>query len=55
MFSESCVQVGWLRSFNKPDESAVVTPDLTFRAMYEYNWEVRDHRVIAQLYYYTPL
>ncbi|MGE5663663.1 MAG: hypothetical protein ACM31I_04975 [Deltaproteobacteria bacterium] len=46
---------GWNNWLVSACASAVVTPDLTFRAMYEYNWEVRDHRVIAQLYYYTPL
>lgn len=35
--------------------SALVTPDLTFRTMYEYNDVEDDHRVIAQLYYYLPL
>lgn len=35
--------------------SALVTPDLTFRTMYEYNEGEDDHRVIAQLYYYLPL
>jgi hypothetical protein len=35
--------------------SALVTPDLTFRTMYEYNRDDRDHRVIAQLYYYKPI
>lgn len=35
--------------------SALVTPDLTFRTMYEYNHNADDHRVVAQLYYYLPL
>ncbi|MFZ2948193.1 MAG: hypothetical protein WA003_01795 [Desulfuromonadaceae bacterium] len=35
--------------------SALVTPDLTFRTMYEYNKDEDDHRVIAQLYYYLPI
>jgi hypothetical protein len=35
--------------------SALVTPDLTLRTMYEYNRNDDDHRVIAQLYYYLPL
>lgn len=35
--------------------SAMITSDLTFRTMYEYNWKNDDHRVIAQLYFYMPL
>jgi hypothetical protein len=35
--------------------SALITPDLTMRTMYEYNRNDSDHRVIAQLYYYLPL
>lgn len=35
--------------------SALVTPDLTFRTMYEYNQDEEDHRTIVQLYYYLPL
>jgi hypothetical protein len=35
--------------------SAIVTPDLTFRTMYEYNKVEDDHRVITQLYYYLPI
>ena len=35
--------------------SAIVTPDITFRTMYEYNWNESDHRVIGQLYFYKPL
>lgn len=35
--------------------SALITPDLTGRMMYEYNHTADDHRVIAQLYYYLPL
>ena len=35
--------------------SALVTADLTFRAMYEYDRNEDDHRAIAQLYYYLPL
>lgn len=35
--------------------SALVTSDLTFRTMYEYNHIEDDHRVIMQLYYYLPL
>ena len=35
--------------------SALVTPDLTFRTMYEYNKNDDDHRGIAQLYYYLPI
>jgi len=35
--------------------SALVTPDLTFRTMYEYDHNSDDHRAIAQLYYYLPL
>ncbi len=35
--------------------SAIATPDLTFRTMYEYNKDEDDHRVIGQLYYYLPI
>jgi hypothetical protein len=35
--------------------SALATPDLTFRTMYEYDRNADDHRVIAQLYYYLPI
>ena len=35
--------------------SALVTADLTFRTMYEYNRDEEDHRAIVQLYYYLPL
>ncbi len=35
--------------------SAVATPELTVRTMYEYNRNDDDHRAIAQLYYYLPL
>jgi len=35
--------------------SALVTSDLTFRTMYEYNHVEDDHRAIVQLYYYLPL
>jgi len=35
--------------------SALVTPDLTFRTMYEYNRDEEDHRAIVQLYYYLPM
>jgi len=35
--------------------SAQLTSDLTFRVMYEHNYEENDHRVIGQLYYYLPL
>ena len=35
--------------------SALVTPDLTLRTMYEYNRDEADHRAIAQLYYYLPI
>ena len=35
--------------------SALVTADLTFRTMYEYNQDEEDHRTIVQLYYYLPL
>jgi hypothetical protein len=35
--------------------SALVTADLTFRTMYEYNKNDDDHRVIAQLYFYKRL
>ncbi len=35
--------------------SAVVTPDLTVRAMYEYDREAVGHRAVAQLYYYKRL
>jgi hypothetical protein len=35
--------------------SALVTADLTFRTMYEYNRDEEDHRTIVQLYYYLPL
>jgi hypothetical protein len=35
--------------------SALVTPDLTLRTMYEYSKVEDDHRIIAQLYYYLPL
>jgi len=35
--------------------SALVTPDLTLRTMYEYNHAEDDHRAIVQLYYYLPL
>jgi len=35
--------------------SALVTSDITFRTMYEFNWDDTDHRVIAQLYFYKPL
>jgi hypothetical protein len=35
--------------------SGLVTPDLTARAMYEYDREARDWRVVAQLYYYKPM
>lgn len=35
--------------------SALLTPDLTARVMYEYNHNDDDHRAIAQLYYYLPL
>jgi hypothetical protein len=35
--------------------SALVTPDLTFRTMYEFDRSGDDHRVIVQLYYYKPL
>jgi len=35
--------------------SALVTSDLTFRTMYEYNHNADDHRAILQLYYYLPL
>ena len=35
--------------------SALVTPELTFRTMYEYNHNEDDHRTVAQLYYYLPL
>jgi opacity protein-like surface antigen len=31
------------------------TPDLTWRAMYEYQDRMHDKRVVAQLYYYLPL
>ena len=35
--------------------SALVTADLTFRTMYEYNQDEEDHRAIVQLYYYLPI
>lgn len=35
--------------------SAMATPDLTVRTMYEYNHNDDDHRAIAQLYYYLPI
>jgi hypothetical protein len=35
--------------------SALVTPDLTLRLMYEYNHGEDDHRTIAQIYYYLPI
>lgn len=35
--------------------SALVSADLTFRTMYEFNHVDDDHRVIAQLYYYKPM
>jgi hypothetical protein len=35
--------------------SALVTADLTFRVMYEYDRNEDDHRTIGQLYYYKPL
>ncbi len=35
--------------------SALITSDLTFRTMYEYNHAEDDHRAIVQLYYYLPL
>ncbi|HEU0264614.1 MAG TPA: hypothetical protein VFR01_02690 [Geobacterales bacterium] len=35
--------------------SALVTSDLTFRTMYEYDNTTYDQRVIGQLYYYLPI
>jgi len=35
--------------------SALITADLTFRTMYEFNHVEDDHRAIVQLYYYKPL
>jgi hypothetical protein len=35
--------------------SALLTPDLTFRTMYEYNKSSDDHRAIVQFYFYLPL
>ena len=35
--------------------SALLTPDLTFRTMYEYNKNSDDHRAIVQFYFYLPL
>lgn len=42
----------WLLSLCFTD---LVTPDLTFRTMYEYDDNADDHRVIVQLYYYLPI
>ncbi len=46
---------GWKNWLVAACASSVVTPDLTFRAMYEYSRDEGDHRAIAQLYYYKPL
>jgi len=35
--------------------SALATPDLTFRIMYEYDHDEDDHRALVQLYYYKPV
>ncbi len=46
---------GWKNWLLSGCISAIVVPDLTVRAMYEYNRDEGDHRAIAQLYYYKPL
>lgn len=35
--------------------TGLLTSDLTSRAMYEYDRDNRDHRFVAQLYYYKPI
>jgi hypothetical protein len=35
--------------------TGVLTSDLTSRAMYEYDHDGREHRFVAQLYYYKPI
>jgi hypothetical protein len=45
-------QEGWALAAGA---SYVITPDLTWRGMYEYQDRMRDKRVVTQFYYYLPV